>query len=151
MESVECSAFSWRGKELPWARLKLSRAAILRDSLRERCVCPRSCYEDAVRGAPEEAQITVENINGPVLLICPEYDAMWPASRPAWKKCLSSSANRMMMTLQPQWQIRTSGGACGKQKARQLAALTVTGFLRPVIQCQGCSRRSQPRLPALLL
>lgn len=78
IQALECSAFSWRGEELPWARLKLSRAAILRDSLRERIVCLRSCYEDAVRGAPEEAQIKVENIGGPVLLLYPEHDVMWP-------------------------------------------------------------------------
>ncbi len=85
IRQLECSAFSWHGKDLPWARLKLSKAAILRDSLRERSVCLRSCYEDAVRNAPEEAQIRVENIGGPVLLIYPEYDAMWPSELSAQK------------------------------------------------------------------
>ncbi len=64
---LECSAFSWRGEELPWARLKFSKAAILLDSLREKGVCLRSCYEDAVLHAPEEAQIKVEHIGGPVV------------------------------------------------------------------------------------
>ena len=79
VQTLECSAFSWRGKDLPWARLKFSKAAIVRDSLRERSVCLRSCYEDAVRYAPEAAQIKVENIAGPVLLLYPEHDAMWPS------------------------------------------------------------------------
>ena len=79
IQQLECSAFSWRGKELPWARLKLSKSAIIRDSLRERSVGLRSCYEDAVRNAPEEAQIKVENIGGPVLLLYPEHDPMWPS------------------------------------------------------------------------
>ncbi len=85
IQQLECSAFSWRGEELHWARLKLSKAAILRDSLRERSVCLRSCYEDAVRNTPEEAQIKVENIRGPVLLIYPEHDAMWPSELSAEK------------------------------------------------------------------
>ena len=82
---LECSAFSWRGEELPWARLKFSKTAILRDFLRERSVCLRSCYEDAVLHAPQDAQIRVENIGGPVLLIYPEYDAMWPSELSAAK------------------------------------------------------------------
>ncbi len=73
------------GKELPWARLKASKSAILRDSLREKSVCLRSCYEDAVLHAPEEAQIKVENIGGPVLLLYPEHDAMWPSELSAEK------------------------------------------------------------------
>ncbi len=85
IQQLECSAFSWRGKELPWARLKASKSAILRDSLRERSVCLRSCYEDAVQNAPEEAQIKVENIGGPVLLLYPEHDAMWPSEMSAEK------------------------------------------------------------------
>ena len=85
IQQLECSAFSWRGEELPWARLKASRFAILRDSLRERSVCMRSCYEDAVLHAPEEAQIKVENIGGPVLLIYPERDGMWPSELSAEK------------------------------------------------------------------
>ena len=85
VQPLECAAFSWRGEELPWARLKFSKSAILRDSLREKGICLRSCYEDAVLNAPEEAQIKVENINGPVLLICPEYDGMWPSELSAQK------------------------------------------------------------------
>ena len=79
VQQLECSAFSWHNEELPWARLRLSKREILRDSLRERGICLRSCSEDAVRSAPEEAQIKVENIGGPVLLIYPEYDGMWPS------------------------------------------------------------------------
>ncbi len=85
VQSLECSAFSWRGKDLPWARLKFSRTAILRDSLRERSVCLRSCYEDAVLHAPEQAQIKVEDIGGPLLLLYPERDAMWPSELSAEK------------------------------------------------------------------
>lgn len=85
IQPLACSAFSWQGKELPWARLAFSKAAILRDSLRERSVCLRSCYEGAVLHAPEQAQIKVENIGGPVLLIYPEHDAMWPSELAAEK------------------------------------------------------------------
>ena len=77
IKALECSAFSWRGSEIPWVRLRISKLEILRDSLRERSVCLRSCYEDAVQNAPEEAQIKVENLGGPLLMLLPEHDAMW--------------------------------------------------------------------------
>ena len=32
-----------------------------------------------MRNAPKETQIKVENIGGPLLLIHPEYDGMWPS------------------------------------------------------------------------
>ena len=85
VQPLECAAFGWRGKELTWARLKFSRTAIFRDSLWEKGICLRSCYEDAVLHAPEEAQIKVENISGPVLLIYPERDGMWPSELSAEK------------------------------------------------------------------
>ncbi len=85
VQPLECSAFSWREKDLSWARLKFSKSAILRDSLREKGICLRSCYEEAVRNAPEEAHIKVENISGPILLIYPEYDGMWPSELSAEK------------------------------------------------------------------
>ena len=76
---LDRAAFSWRGENVPWARLRFSKAAIVRDSLRERGVCLRSCYEEAVLHAPEEARIAVERIAGPVLMLHPERDAMWPS------------------------------------------------------------------------
>ena len=59
--------FQLRSKEPLWARLKLSKTAILLENLRERSVCLRSYYEDVVLNAPEEAQIKVENNGGLVL------------------------------------------------------------------------------------
>lgn len=79
IELLDCSTFSWRGEEIPWVRLRFSKGQVLRDCLREKGVCLRSCYEDAVLHAPEEAQIKVENIGGPVFMIYPEYDSMWPS------------------------------------------------------------------------
>ncbi len=79
VKPLDCSAFSWRGEDLPWARLGVSKAAVVRDCLRERGVCLRSCYEDAVLNAPEEARIPVERIGGPVLMLHPERDSMWPS------------------------------------------------------------------------
>ncbi len=85
IEPLDCSAFSWRGEEIPWARLRFSKGRILRDCLREKGVCLRSCYEEAVLHAAGEAQIKVENIGGPVLMIYPEYDGMWPSELAAEK------------------------------------------------------------------
>ena len=85
IKALERSAFSWRGRDIPWARLRVSMPEILRDSIRERGVCLRSCYEDAVQNPPEEAKIRVENIAGPLLMICPERDAMWPSEISAEK------------------------------------------------------------------
>ncbi len=82
---LECSAFSWRDKDIPWAGLQLSKGAILRDSFREKSMSLRSCYLDAVQNAPEEAQIPVERIRGPILLLYPQYDAMWPSEIAAEK------------------------------------------------------------------
>lgn len=85
IQALECSAFSWQRKELPWARLKFSKATIIRDCIRERSICLRSCYEDVVLNASEEVQIKIENIGGPVLLLYPEYDTMWPSELSAEK------------------------------------------------------------------
>lgn len=79
VQSLNCSSWSWREKELPWAGLRFNKANVLRDCIRERGICLRSCYKDAVLNASEEARIKVENIGGPVLLLSPEYDAMWPS------------------------------------------------------------------------
>lgn len=85
IQQLECSAFSWRGKDIPWARLQFSKAAVLRDCLKEKSMCLRSCYLDAVQNAQEEAQIPVERICGPILLLYPQHDAMWPSEIAAEK------------------------------------------------------------------
>ena len=79
VKPLNCSSWSWQSQELPWAKLRFSKREILRDSLRERGVCLRSCYLDAIRNAPEAAQIQAERIAGPLLLIYPERDGMWPS------------------------------------------------------------------------
>lgn len=43
----------------------------------------RSCYENAVKNAPEEAKIPVERINGPILFLSAKKDGMWPAAEAA--------------------------------------------------------------------
>ncbi len=79
IKPLEHSSWSWRGQELPWARLRSSKWEVLRDCLRERGVCLRSCYLDAVSNAPEQAHLPVERLGGPLLLLHPERDGMWPS------------------------------------------------------------------------
>ena len=77
---LPCSAWSFRGKELPYAKLRLDKRQIVLDSIKRRSACMRSGYEDAVKSAPEEARIKVENINGPILCLSARNDDMWPAA-----------------------------------------------------------------------
>lgn len=83
MGMLNCSSWSYRGKELPWAGLSFRKGRIVRDMLREKGVCMRSCYENVVKAAPSQAKIKVERINGPVLFLSAEQDGMWPAREAA--------------------------------------------------------------------
>ena len=56
----------------------MNRLRVLRDCVKTRSLCLRSCYRDAV-GAAEETRIRVENIQGAVLLLSAEDDTMWPS------------------------------------------------------------------------
>ena len=75
---LDCSAFTWRGCDLPYCPLHMNRLRVLRDCVKTRSLCLRSCYRDAV-GAAEETRIRVENIQGAVLLLSAEDDTMWPS------------------------------------------------------------------------
>lgn len=74
------SVYSWRGKELPHAELKervpIGRilAGVLKRDISMRCI-----YDNEMENCPKKAEIAVENINGPILLISSEQDSMWPS------------------------------------------------------------------------
>ena len=87
---LDCSAFTWRGQDLPYCPLQMDRRRVLRDSLKSLGLNLRSCYRN-VAAAAEETRIKVENINGAVLLLTGGYDLMWPAH---------PSVQRMMRRLQ---------------------------------------------------
>ncbi len=74
------SVYSWRGKELPHAELK-GRTPIgkMLAGLLKRDISMRCIYDNEMENCPKEAEIAVENINGPVLLISAENDSMWPS------------------------------------------------------------------------
>ena len=57
-------------------------AGIVRRLLAERQLDMRFVYERMLEGATEGSAIKVERIGGPVMLVCPERDAMWPATMP---------------------------------------------------------------------
>ena len=75
------SSWTWRGKPLPCAPggNRIPYAGIIRRLITERQLNMRSFYQDIVHRAPRAAEIAVERIGGPVLLISPERDAMWPS------------------------------------------------------------------------
>lgn len=75
------SSWTWHGEPLSCAPGggHLPYAGIIRRIVTERQLDMRFVYERMIERAPAEAQIAVERINGPVLLIHPAYDAMWPS------------------------------------------------------------------------
>lgn len=76
---LEGSAFSFRGKDIPYTRIHYDKMKIFADSVRTRGLCLRSWYEGVVENASEEAHIPIETINGPILLLAADHDEMWQA------------------------------------------------------------------------
>lgn len=72
------SAFSFRGKDLPWMPPDYHKGRVVRDFIRGGSLSMRSCYVHKDQ-APADAFIPVEKIEGPVLLQTPESDSMWPS------------------------------------------------------------------------
>lgn len=79
----EKSSFTWRGAPLPYVRGKRDFPEVLRRALREGEPNLRFMYERALAEDGEEeiakAVIQVEKINGPLLLISPDRDRIWPS------------------------------------------------------------------------
>lgn len=80
MKLLSCSAWSFRDKELPYAKLNLRWSSIIRDFFHRRSVSVRSCYEGLITNASEDTIIKVENITGPILFLSARNDDMWPAT-----------------------------------------------------------------------
>ncbi len=85
IKRLKHSCWSYKGKEIFYAPLKLNLFKVLTESLKEGSPSLRSCYLEAVLNPPEESIIPVENINGPILLLSPDYDVMWPSEIAAAK------------------------------------------------------------------
>lgn len=83
IDLLNCSAWSYQEKQLPYAPLKLSKKQILKDSLSEKGLCTRSCYEYSLIEAPSDSVIKVEKIQGPILFLSAKHDGMWPAATAA--------------------------------------------------------------------
>lgn len=81
----ERSSWTWRGKPLACAPggTRIPYADIVRRLLVERQLDMRFLYERMLERATEDSAIEVEHIGGPVLLISPEYDTMWPSDEAA--------------------------------------------------------------------
>lgn len=75
------SSWTWRDEPLPCVPggMCLPYASIVRRSLRGRQLDMRFVYERMLGDATEQSAIKVELIRGPVLLVSPARDSMWPS------------------------------------------------------------------------
>lgn len=77
----ERSSWTWRDEPLACAPggMRLPYAGIIRRMISERQLDMRFVYERMLEDATAASAIKVERINGPVMLISPERDTMWPS------------------------------------------------------------------------
>ncbi len=90
IELMPGSSWSFHGKELPYAPFgykKTPYGVILRKSLKAREITMFDLYLPMVRRPNPKAEIRVENITGPILLISSKMDTMWP-SEPAAERIM---------------------------------------------------------------
>lgn len=78
----QASSWTWRGCPIkPFVQASgLSRLELARRLVVERQIDTCWAYERALADAPAAAEIAVENIGGPMLLICATDDRMWPSA-----------------------------------------------------------------------
>lgn len=78
---AEASSFTWRDKPIAYAPGgRISKAGIVFRFITEQQMDMCREYERVLKNAPKEAEIAVENIGGPVLLICASDDRRWPSA-----------------------------------------------------------------------
>lgn len=77
----ERSSWTWRGEPVPCVPggVRMPYGAIVRWLLTERQLDLRFFYERLLARADEGSAIKVERIAGPVLLVSPVHDVMWPS------------------------------------------------------------------------
>lgn len=80
---LDCSAFSYKGMDLPYAGIKMDKIRILTDSLLSRSYSMRASFDGMLEHAPKESEIPVELINGPVLLLAADHDTVWNSKESA--------------------------------------------------------------------
>lgn len=75
------SSWTWRGEPVPCVPggVRLPYGTIVRRLLTERQLDVRFVYERLLSRAPDESAIKVERVAGPLLLVSPRRDAMWPS------------------------------------------------------------------------
>ena len=75
----DCSSFSYEGKDIPYTKIHRNWLRIILDCIIHRSLYLRSCYKGVLESAPPEAMIPLERAGGPVLLLAPQDDHIWPA------------------------------------------------------------------------
>jgi dienelactone hydrolase len=88
----DTAAWTWQGQALPFVRTD---PEVLTAQLAEEPVRLRPVFERALAGAAGVAEIPVEDVHGPVLLLSGDDDALWPAGPMAdalWRRAKSHGA-----------------------------------------------------------
>jgi dienelactone hydrolase len=78
---LNCSSWTWRGKELPYAYTRAKSGKAILTSLKHRELSFSEVYEAAHRNADESSLIPCEKICGRVLLVSSEHDSIWPGKQ----------------------------------------------------------------------
>lgn len=80
--TANVSSWTWRGEPIePFVPgFEVDKAGIVRRLVTERQLDMCWLYERALQKAPVGAEIAVENIGGPVLVVCAADDRMWPSA-----------------------------------------------------------------------
>lgn len=76
---LNCSSWTWRGKELPYAYARVKSGKVIFTSLKQREFSFSEVYEAANRNAGQSSLIPCEKICGPILLVSSEHDSIWPS------------------------------------------------------------------------
>ena len=82
------SSWSFHGEEVPYSSFGLKKfplGHVLWESMKAREVSMYDLYLPLVQRPTPEAEIRVENITGPILLISSEMDTMWPSGPAAMR------------------------------------------------------------------
>jgi len=77
MKEIEASSWSYKGEEIPYATGHMNICKVIKESILKGEPTMNFIYEDLISKCIPDSVIKVENINGPILLISPEYDSMW--------------------------------------------------------------------------
>lgn len=77
LREVEGSSWSYKGQDIPYSKGHMDISKVIKKTILKKEPTMNFIYEDLISNFNPESIIKVENINGPILLISPDYDSMW--------------------------------------------------------------------------